>query len=257
MSMQPALPQRNIFLSMLRPPDQEQLEAYLTRFDLRTGECLHHRGSHVGQVIFPHAGLVTLAVTTPNATLQGIAVVGREAVIGGFAAAAGVPAMSDAHVHIAGAASRMPAEAFRRALDASAPMRRIAARCETAAIVQAQQSAICNAMHSVEQRICRWLLEIRDRCDSDRLLLTQSDLAAMLGVRRTTITLVAGKLQQQGAIRCRRGFVHVTSRELLEQGCCECYEAVREYTDQLFQQEREAVERPAAEIALGTGSFGP
>lgn len=189
--------------------------------------------------MFPHSGLVTLIVPLRDSTIRDVAVVGREGILGGFAAAAGVIAMSDAHVHISGSASRIAAEAFSAALENSPRMRRLLAHCESAQMAQTQQSAICNATHSVEARICRWLLEIRDRCDSDRLLLTQSDLAAMLGVRRTTVTLVAGRLQNLGAIKCRRGFVYVTDREMLEQYSCECYGQVKDYVGRLFRDARE------------------
>jgi CRP-like cAMP-binding protein len=252
MLVHPSSAQRNLFLSMLPVRDQERLESQLTRFELRSGDYLCRRGSLVDEVVFPHTGLVTLGLTMEDSTIQGIAVAGREAVIGGFAAMADAPALSDAQVHIGGLASRIPAEAFREATEGAAVMRRMATCCEGAIAAQAQQSAICNAVHSVEARISRWLLEIRDRCDTDRLLLTQSDLAAMLGVRRTTVTLVAGRLQNLGAIRCRRGYVYVTNREILERCSCECFRQVKSYVERLFQhcgsafaQHQETNSRPA------------
>jgi Mn-dependent DtxR family transcriptional regulator len=95
------------------------------------------------------------------------------------------------------------------------------------------QSAACNAVHDVEARMCRWLLEIDDRIGGSRFPMTQDMLAKMLGVRRTTVTLVAKRLQQVGAFRWRRGYVYVLKRDLIADRACACYERVRLCADRL------------------------
>jgi CRP-like cAMP-binding protein len=99
-------------------------------------------------------------------------------------------------------------------------------------LAQVQQTAGCNALHKTEARLARWLLQTRDRVDSDRIPLTQEFLSEMLGVRRTTVTMVAGVLQEAGLIRYRRGYVEIIDRRGLEQAACECYGIIRRRTDQ-------------------------
>jgi CRP-like cAMP-binding protein len=96
------------------------------------------------------------------------------------------------------------------------------------------QSVACNALHSVEQRFCRWLLSCHDRIDLDTVSLTQEFLADMLGVQRTTVTAVARSLQAKGMIRYRRGIVDILDRPGLEAISCECYDAVRRMYDRLI-----------------------
>jgi CRP-like cAMP-binding protein len=154
-------------------------------------------------------------------------VVGREGLIGGLAAAASAPATCDAEIHIGGQGLRMSASAFRHVLDQSQSVRRLAARFDSATMAQAEQTALCHAAHSVEARICRWLLEVQQRSDSSKVPLTQATLAQMLGVRRTTVTLVAGRLEAAGVIKCHRGYIQIVSQEQLERASCECHAHVK------------------------------
>jgi hypothetical protein len=119
-------------------------------------------------------------------------------------------------------------------MDQSAAVRRIASRYNMALMVQAHQTALCNAAHPVEARIARWLLEILDRSGGFDVPLTQSTLAQMLGVQRTTVNLAAGRLEASGVINCRRGYMQVVRREQLERHACECYRSVKDYVARLF-----------------------
>ena len=92
---------------------------------------------------------------------------------------------------------------------------------------EAQQNAACNAIHDCSSRLCRWLLQCADRTGSDRVLLTQEFLAEMLGVRRTTVTLLAQELQKRGILRYSRGRITILDRAALEGGACDCYEVIR------------------------------
>jgi len=232
MALQPS--DKNSFLFALSASELALVRSHLTSFDLRVGDRLHEVGSSVDDVIFPHSGLVAMTMSLRDGTGAGVILIGRDGVVGGLAAAARAPATCDAEVHIAGHASRMSASAFRYVLDQSATIRSLAARFDSAMMAQSQQTALCNAAHSVEARICRLLLEVHDRGNGNKVPLTQSTLAQTLGVRRTTVTLVAGRLEAAGALTCRRGYVQISNREELERRSCECYAHAKRYVARLF-----------------------
>ena len=225
---------RNYFLSELSASEFELLRLHLTSCDLRVGDRLHDAGKRVDQVIFPHSGLVAMTVSLRDGFGAGMIFVGRGGIVGGFAAAAAAPATCDAEVYITGRASQVSAPVFRYVLERNPAIRYLAARFDSAMIVPTQQTALCNAAHSVEARVCRRLLEVQDRGDDSTIPLTQDRLARMLGVRRTTVTLVAGRLEALGALTCRRGYLEIRSREELERHSCECYKHVHSYVAALF-----------------------
>jgi CRP-like cAMP-binding protein len=227
-------PSTNEFLAALSASERELFRSHLVPFEMRVGDCLHYTGDLIGDVAFPHSGLVVMTIPLRDDAGAGGILVGRDGIVGAFAAAAAAPAICDAEVQIAGRASRMPASVFRHILDQNPAIRSLAAKFDGAVLAQAQQTALCNAAHPVEARICRWLLEVQDRCGGSKIPLTQATLAQMLGVRRTTVTLVNGHLEAAGILNCRRGFVEVISREKLEQGSCECYAHTRNYLTRLF-----------------------
>ena len=101
-------------------------------------------------------------------------------------------------------------------------------------LAQVQQSVACNVLHTMEARLCRWLLQAHDCMDGNAIPLTQEFLGQMLGVRRTTVTIAAQLLRSGGLIRYRRGHIHILDRPALEQLSCECYAIVRGYTDKIF-----------------------
>ena len=101
-------------------------------------------------------------------------------------------------------------------------------------LAQVQQCLACNALHYLEARLCRWLLQTHDCVDGDAIPLTQETLGQMLGVRRTTLTVVARLLQSAGMIRYRRGLIHVVNRAKLEENACECYAVIKQRTEELF-----------------------
>jgi CRP-like cAMP-binding protein len=226
--------EKNVFLAELSAPEFALLRSHLTPFDLQAGNTLHYCGERIEDVIFPHSGLIALTVPLCANGGTSVALMGREAIVGGFAPAGSGPSVCDAEIHVSGTASRMSASAFRYALEQNPSLRAIAARFDCAMLAHAQQTALCNAAHSVEARICRYLLEIQDRCGGSKIPLTQAKLGQLLSVRRTTITLVAGRLEAAGALHCRRGYMQITDRAELERHACECYEHLRRYMTKLF-----------------------
>jgi CRP-like cAMP-binding protein len=138
---------------------------------------------------------------------------------------------------VAGSASILDVAHLRRAADQSAPFRATLIRHELALFAQAQQSAACNASHTVEARLARWLLRVRDLPASDSFQLTQEFLAQMLGVRRNSVSLVANRFQQAGLIRYQRGHVEITDLEGLMNTSCECYETVKGHYAKLLKSD--------------------
>ena len=137
-------------------------------------------------------------------------------------------------VQVAGAAFAIAPETLRSLADDFGPLRSILIRHEQVLFAQAQQSAGCNASHTVEARMCRWLLRIRDLTGSDEMHLTQEFLAQMLGVRRTAVSLVAGTLQKAGFIKYSRGRIRLLDVAQVEAGACECYQTVKNHYDRLL-----------------------
>ncbi len=227
----------NAFLTGLAGEDFSLLRDHLTPKDLPAGATLHRYGEKIDEIFFPHSAVVTMTLPLQQGRGVGVALVGLEGFVGGFAATASSPASTDSEILIAGQASRMPISTFRYALDRSPTLRHWAAQFDNALIAQTQRTALCHAAHPVEARICRCLLEVQDRIGGDRIPLTQDILARLLGVRRTTVTLVAGRLEMAGTLKCRRGFMQIANRAALEQRSCECYayskdHAVRTRPDQ-------------------------
>src|SRR5215469_9204956 len=201
--------QQNAFIAALATPEFKIVAKYLSPLDLNVSQFLYKSGDTIEDVIFPHSGLVVLTIRKNDDGVVGVALVGRDGIVGSLAAAASMPASSDAEVHIAGRASRMPAPIFRQLVDGSPIIRQLAARFDGAMMAQAHQTAYCHAIHSVEARICCLLAEILARSTENWVPLTQAMLAEILSVRRTTITLVIGRLEIAGVLRWRRGYVDI------------------------------------------------
>ena len=128
----------------------------------------------------------------------------------------------------------MDANRLRIIADESKELRAIIIRHEQVLFAQSQQSAACNASHSVEARMCRWLLRMRDLAGSDDLTLTQEFLAQMIGVRRSSVSIIAGTLQKAGLIKYRRGKISILDVTGMRTGCCECYAVVKAHYARLL-----------------------
>jgi CRP-like cAMP-binding protein len=174
-----------------------------------------------------------IAVMGSGATIETMTI-GRAGILGvmaGFGARRGI---GRAIVQIEGEAARVPASHFQLAARESAAIRDLVASYNNLMLAQIQQCAACNAMHPLTGRLCRWLLQTHDLVDGDAIPLTQELLGQMLGVRRTTLTVVARLLQTSGMIQYRRGLIHIVDRRKLEQASCECYGVIKQHTDMLF-----------------------
>ena len=217
----------NRALAALPPPDFQFLEPCLEFVEFHQGTRIHRLGERLEHVIFPYTCLISINAVMESGNEIDCAMVGPEGMVGGYGGYGIDHAVTDATVKITGIGAQIGVADFRDALAHSKALAHQVARCEALLTAQMHQSAACNAVHEVEARMCRWLLETNDRNGGSRFPMTQDMLAKMLGVRRTTVTLVAKRLQEVGAFRWRRGYVYVLQRELIADRACTCYERVR------------------------------
>jgi len=159
---------------------------------------------------------------------------GRNGVIGAGAALDGPGALNTALAQVESTGAMIDPKVLKGLASESETLRMALVHQERALYAQTQQVAACNALHELEERLCRWLLQSRDLLQSDTLPLTQEFLSQMLGVQRSSVTLVARKLQAGGLIRYRRGHIHVLDVEGLRDSSCECYEAINTHFDKLI-----------------------
>jgi CRP-like cAMP-binding protein len=223
----------NRLLASLVPADFELLRPYLKPTELKNETVLYEAGDPVDRVFFPHSGIISLVVELSGG--QGIeaAMIGRDSMLGATAALDGQVSLNKAIV-LPGTAETLDVGHFRDVAGQSPALRTTLLRHEQVLFAQAQQSAACNASHTVEARLARWLLRSRDLSGSDILALTQEFLADMLGVRRSSVSPVAVTLQRAGLIRYSRGHIEILDLKGLQSASCECYETVKAHYDRLL-----------------------
>jgi CRP-like cAMP-binding protein len=231
----------NRVLAALPAMDLGLLEPHLEIVEFRQGTHIHRLGERLEHVVFPYNCLISINAVMDSGNEVECAMVGPEGTVGAYGGHGIDHAVTDATVKITGIGVQISVADFRHALAHSETLADQVARCEALLVAQMHQSAACNAVHDVEARMCRWLLEIDDRMGGSRFPMTQDMLAKMLGVRRTTVTLVAKRLQQVGAFRWRRGYVYVLQRDLIADRACACYERVRLCAERL-SAERSSVQ---------------
>jgi CRP-like cAMP-binding protein len=224
---------RNQLLQALPPAEFAALRPRLGIVELVREAVLIKAGTPLSHVYLPHSGAISLMVRLSQGQTVEVAMVGRDSIFGGAAALDGGISLSDAIVRLPGTASILDVADFRAIAGQSVAFRAALMRHEQALVAQAQQSAACNAVHTVEARLSRWLMRARDLCDSETLPLTQEYLAQMLGVQRNAVSIVAHALQQAGIIRYSRGLIEIRDADGLKETSCECYEAVKVHYDRL------------------------
>jgi CRP-like cAMP-binding protein len=203
------------------------IDPHLKTFELAHGDVLAEAGGTVRGVYFPHSGVISLVVELKVGEMIETAMVGRDGVLNVSSALDGKVSLNKAIVQLAGFASAIAVAPLRKVIAQFEPFRSLLIRHEQVLFAQSQQSAACNASHSVEARMCRWLLWMRDLAGSDDLTLTQEFLAQMLGVRRPSVSIVANTLQKKGLIKYSRGNVRLLDIQGLQKGSCECYGTVK------------------------------
>ena len=230
----PLVPQ-NRLLRALSPTTGPQVLGTLHPVALRLNETLITRDAPITAVYFPLDAVVSVVSTFADGTMREVATIGQEGLVGvpRFLQADTMP--FTAFVQVPGAALRMEATDFDRAVGTvGSAWAGVLARYTQAWCTQLSQHVVCNGHHRVVQRCARWLLQTQDRVGRAAFPLTQEFLAMMLGVRRPTVTAVARQLQQAGLIQYQRGVIHVLDRPGLEAASCECYGVISREIDRLL-----------------------
>ncbi|RXG94617.1 Crp/Fnr family transcriptional regulator [Bradyrhizobium zhanjiangense] len=218
----------NCLLKALSPSDAAALQPHLRSVRLRQQQVLYEAGRPIALVYFPTGAVISLVVELTSGASVEAAMVGLDGVVGATAALNGRKSLSRAVVQLAGSSMVCDVGDLGSIAMQSVSMLSILIRHEQALLAQAQQSAACMSSHTVEARLCRWLLRARDLAGSDTLDFTQEFLAGMLGTQRTSVTLSAQTLQKAGLIEYKRGKIRIQDANRMREAVCECYQAVKD-----------------------------
>lgn len=240
----PASPGQNHLLAALPAAEFEPLAAHLELVALPLGQMIYEPGGQLRHAYFPTTCIVSLHYVTETGASAQTAGVGNEGMVGVALFMGGDTTSSSAVVQTGGHAYRLERRWLQQEFNRGGLMQRLLLRYTQALITQMAQAAACTRHHSVEQQLCRWLLLTLDRMPSceplttQDLVMTQELVATMLGVRRESVTEAAGRLQQAGYIRYRRGHISVLNRAGLEGHACECYAVVKKEMGRLLNDVR-------------------
>jgi CRP-like cAMP-binding protein len=226
-------PLHNQLLAILPREEYQRLLPDLQHLDFSLGEVLYESSERLDYVYFPTNAVVSLLYTMANGATAEMGLVGSDGVVGIALFLGGETTPNRAVVQVAGHAFKMKAKVLQEEFARGGPFQLALLRYTQALITQISQTAVCNRLHSVEQRLCRWLLLSQDRVRSDELRMTQEFISNMLGGRRESVTVAAGRLQDAGLIRYARGNIKILDRPGLESIVCECYSIVKRETDRL------------------------
>jgi CRP-like cAMP-binding protein len=227
----PPQPRDNRLLAALPHEDYERLLPQLARVTWALGEVLYEPDRALAYLYFPTTTIVSLVYTMVDGATAEMGMVGSEGVVGVALFMGGNTTPNRAVVQVAGDAFRLEATALHVEFQRGGALQLALLRYTQALLTQISQTAVCNQLHLLEKRLCRWLLLTYDRVPTAEVLMTHELLAHMLGVRRESVTMAAGHLQEMGFIRYGRGHITILDRQGLEAMVCECYRVVKdEYT---------------------------
>lgn len=227
------LPQ-NQMLANLSVDVQERLYPHMELIELPLSKILYEPDSTLRYVYFPINSVVSLIHVTESGASAEISVVGNEGLIGIPLFMGGGSTTGSAVVLSSGYSYRLLGQRLKKEFDRHGDLMDTVLRYTQSLITQMSQTAVCNRYHSIEQRLCRWLLVFLDRTEGNELLITQELIANMLGVRREGVTEAAGRLQRMGVIEYQRGHIRILDRARLEAFSCECYSIVRKESERLL-----------------------
>jgi len=250
MALASTLRAANGFLSALAAHDFELLRPHLKTADLFPESVLVVAGDMLRRAWLPHRGVISLIVNLSKGEHVQIAMIGNDSIFGVIAALGDPTALNSAVVLVPGVASTIEIERLHAAADQSPTLRAALMRHGLAMYAQIQQTAGCNAVHSVEARMARCLLQIHDLSGGGKFVLTQESMAQMIGARRNSVSLAASTLQHADVIHYSRGHIEVRNLDGLRRTACECYGAVRAQYERLLHGQGQ-------ETARGRGAAPP
>jgi CRP-like cAMP-binding protein len=214
--------------------DFSRLKAQAREVPLELGSVLYEARQPIQYVYFLTSGLVSVVTSMEDGTTIEVMIVGREGIVGLAALDSSRRTVSTrAFMQISGVGLKVEADFMRKEFQQNARWRELLFGYFQFAFAQVSQCAACNRLHSLEERLARWLLMVQDREVSNKFKLTHEFLGQMLGTRRPSVSLAAAALQRAGLIRYHRGQIDVLDRKGLENVSCECYPLIRESWDVL------------------------
>jgi CRP-like cAMP-binding protein len=211
----------NLLLARMDAAIFEALEHHGSVVTLTSGEVIAEAQAELDRVYFPHRGIISCVVALAGGGVIETAMIGRDGVFGAMIALDGKHALNPAIVQVSGMATVFDARVFAEIADKHLALRRQMLAYEQFHLAEVQQTAACNAVHTVLARTCRWLLRMHDLVDGE-IMITQEHLSQMMGVRRTSVTAVAKELQSDRAISLRRGRIQILDLRKIEAHACEC-----------------------------------
>ena len=241
---------KNLLLQSLPENVSELLGRHLRKALLPSQSVIYEPGDIPAEVYFPETAAISLVVVFSNGTFAEAAMVGRDGMLGGFSTLHDQRVAYRAVVQIKGEALVINLDVLRRIARQHEAVMRMLLGHEHAMLTQAQQIAACNASHSLESRLCRWLLRASDACGKRVLATTQESIAEMLGVKRTSVSLMAHALQEAGLVKNRRGHLELLNLSSLQERACECYSATAKHYDYLTRTRGAKLESTKLETAV-------
>jgi CRP-like cAMP-binding protein len=224
----------NHLLAALPEDAYERLRPHLEPMSFSLGDVVYESGGHMRYVYFPTTSHVSLLYTMIDGSTAEMGLVGQEGIVGISLFMGGETTPNRAMVQGAGQAFRMKSKAMLDEFKRGGEFQHLLLRYTQALITQISQTAVCNRLHTVEQRLCRWLLMTHDLTQTDELQMTHEFISNMLGVRREGVTMAAHRLQEMGMISYVRGHIHILDRPQLLSHVCECYQVVKDEHDRLL-----------------------
>src|ERR1700731_3752051 len=220
---------------LLATPDNEYqlMRPDLTYVDLPDHLSLHEPTQNIKFVYFPNRGMVSQVVVTKDGRTVEVGVVGNEGYVGAGLAVGLTRSSVREIVQVAGDGFRMMGNALERILRSAPQLQMILSRHSGLQGMQVAQTAACNRLHDIQQRLARWLLMTQDRVNSGTLAITHDFIATMMGTDRSTVSLAASVMQKNGIIDYVRSSVKIVNRRKLEKSACECYDVIRHLEDEL------------------------
>jgi CRP-like cAMP-binding protein len=227
-SKSPHKPIENRLLAALPASEYQRLVPHLDFVSLSLEQVLYEPEEPIRHVYFPHQAIVSLVSTMLDGSTVEVGLVGNEGIVGVPVFLGGNTTTNCAFVQVADGAMRMEAHRLLAEFNRGGALQSLLLHYTQALLTQTSQTAACNRLHTVEERLARWLLTVSDRMQSDQFPLTQEFIAQMLGTRRSGVTVAAGTLSQAGMIRYTRGKITILDRENLESTSCECYRVIKD-----------------------------
>jgi CRP-like cAMP-binding protein len=225
---------KNHLLAALPDEDYQRLLPHLEEVQLPLRKVLYEPGETPSAVYFPNHAMVSLVATMEDGATVEVGLVGIEGVIGLPIVLGGRATVYQAIVQLPGTGVKLDADVFRAEFERGECLQRLVLLYTQALLTQVSQNAVCNRLHTIDERLARWLLSVQDSLEADELPLTQEFISQMLGTRRASVTVSAGSLQEQGVISYSRGKITILNRERLRGKSCECYNVIRSEFDRLL-----------------------